>query len=173
MTSPDVPVFTAPIALYAGSFDPVTHGHEDLITRSLAFAGRLVVAVAHNPNKQPLFSVEERVGFIRNGEAGASPDSLLGANGLLEIKTKLPHLQLEVLLSDAMPTDHRAQVQGQLWIAEREWCDFVSYWPRLPLFVKRIHRDEAYIKTLQEGVAVFLAELHDLQAKFEPQEKAA
>lgn len=65
MTSPDVPGFTAPIALYAGSFDPVTHGHEDLITRSLAFAGRLVVAVAHNPNKQPLFSVEERVGFIR------------------------------------------------------------------------------------------------------------
>ncbi len=62
MTAPDAP---GPVALYAGSFDPVTHGHEDLITRSLGFVGRLVVAVAHNPNKTPLFSVEERVGFIR------------------------------------------------------------------------------------------------------------
>ena len=43
MTPPDVPGFEVPVALYAGSFDPITHGHEDLITRSLAFAGRLVV----------------------------------------------------------------------------------------------------------------------------------
>lgn len=53
------------IALYAGSFDPVTHGHEDLIKRTLTFADRLIVAVANNVNKQPLFSVDERMGFIR------------------------------------------------------------------------------------------------------------
>ena len=53
------------IALYAGSFDPITHGHEDLIKRSLEFVDRLVVAVTTNVAKQPLFSVEERVGFIR------------------------------------------------------------------------------------------------------------
>ena len=51
------------IALYAGSFDPVTHGHEDLIKRTLTFADHLIVAVANNMNKQPLFSVEERMGF--------------------------------------------------------------------------------------------------------------
>lgn len=65
MTAPDAPRAVPSVALYAGSFDPVTHGHEDLIARSLGFADRLVVAVAHNPNKSPLFSVEERVGFIR------------------------------------------------------------------------------------------------------------
>lgn len=53
------------VALYAGSFDPITLGHADLIKRTLAFADRLVVAVAHNVNKQPLFTVEERMGFIR------------------------------------------------------------------------------------------------------------
>ncbi len=53
------------VALYAGSFDPVTHGHEDLIKRTLTFADRLIVAVAHNVNKQPLFTVEERMHFIR------------------------------------------------------------------------------------------------------------
>jgi pantetheine-phosphate adenylyltransferase len=53
------------VALYAGSFDPITHGHEDLIQRTFAFADRLIVAVATNVSKQPLFTVEERIGFIR------------------------------------------------------------------------------------------------------------
>ncbi len=53
------------VALYAGSFDPITRGHEDIIQRSLAFVDRLVVAVATNGAKQPLFSVEERVRFVR------------------------------------------------------------------------------------------------------------
>ena len=53
------------VAIYAGSFDPITRGHEDLMRRSLEFVDRLVVAVATNVSKQPLFSVEERVHFIR------------------------------------------------------------------------------------------------------------
>jgi pantetheine-phosphate adenylyltransferase len=52
-------------AVYAGSFDPITRGHEDLIRRSLGFVDRIVVAVATNVAKQPLFTLEERVGFIR------------------------------------------------------------------------------------------------------------
>lgn len=101
----------------------------------------------------------ELVGFIRNGRKGASPDSLIGANGMCEIKTKLAHLQAEVLLADKVPTDHIAQCQGNLWVAEREWIDFVSYWPRMPLFVKRVYRDEAYIATLAKEVDLFLAEM--------------
>ena len=52
-------------AVYAGSFDPITRGHEDLIRRSLQFVDRIVVAVATNSSKQPMFSVEERMEFIR------------------------------------------------------------------------------------------------------------
>ena len=52
-------------AVYAGSFDPITRGHEDLIRRSLQFVDRVVVAVATNSSKQPLFTVDERVDFIR------------------------------------------------------------------------------------------------------------
>ncbi|HJU88340.1 MAG TPA: pantetheine-phosphate adenylyltransferase [Gemmatimonadaceae bacterium] len=52
-------------AIYAGSFDPITRGHEDLIQRSLSFVDRLVVAVATNIAKQPLFTVDERLTFIR------------------------------------------------------------------------------------------------------------
>jgi pantetheine-phosphate adenylyltransferase len=56
---------TSRIAIYAGSFDPITRGHEDLMHRSLEFVDRLVVAVATNSSKTPLFSVEERVALIR------------------------------------------------------------------------------------------------------------
>lgn len=114
-----------------------------------------------------------QIGFMRRGDAGASPDSLVGNDGLLEIKTKLAHLQLDVLLTDEFPSEHRAQCQGQLWIAEREWVDFVSYWPGLPLFAKRVFRDEEYIKRLAEAVRAFNAEMEETIAKVQQYRRAA
>jgi pantetheine-phosphate adenylyltransferase len=70
-------------AIYAGSFDPITRGHEDLIRRSLEFVDRLVVAVAVNVNKTPLFSPQERVGFIRAAVAGESRVEVREFEGLL------------------------------------------------------------------------------------------
>lgn len=106
------------------------------------------------------------VGFIRNGDKGASPDSLIDTDGCLEIKSKLPHLQLDVLLKKEMPTEHIPQVQGQLWVAEREWCDFVSYWPKLKPFIKRVYRDEAYIKVLSDEVRRFNDELNEFEERY-------
>ncbi len=101
----------------------------------------------------------KRVGFIRNGDRGASPDSLLGENGGLEIKTALPHIQIERLLSGRLPPEHKAQVQGNIWIAERDWWEFVSYWPRLPLLTVRVPRDDEYIRTMASEVEKFNDEL--------------
>lgn len=100
-----------------------------------------------------------RVGFIRNGRKGGSPDSLIGDNGGLEIKTALPDIQIERLLKGELPSEHKAQVQGNLWIAEREWWDFVSYWPKLPLLRVRVFRDDDYIKTMAGEVDRFNDEL--------------
>ena len=71
------------IAIYAGSFDPITRGHEDLIRRSLEFVDRLVVAVATNSTKQPLFAAEERVAFIREAVADDSRVEARQFHGLL------------------------------------------------------------------------------------------
>lgn len=101
----------------------------------------------------------ELVGFIRNGDVGCSPDSLIGESGMLEIKTAAPHVLIELLRKDQFPPEHRAQCQGALWVAEREWIDIAIYWPRLPLFVKRATRDEQYIAELASAVAAFNAEL--------------
>jgi hypothetical protein len=66
----------------------------------------------------------QQVGFIVNGDKGCSPDSLIGEDGALEIKTALPHIQVERLLKGDLPAEHRAQVQGVMWVAERQWLDF-------------------------------------------------
>ncbi|WP_432415353.1 lambda exonuclease family protein [Chromohalobacter israelensis] len=101
----------------------------------------------------------EQVGIILNHGVGYSPDCLVNGNGLAEIKTKLPKHQIEVLLNDEIPQEHIAQCQGGLWVSEREWIDFVSYWPGMPLFVKRIYRDDAMIRTIAERVESFHEEL--------------
>lgn len=119
----------------------------------------------------------ERVGFVVNGFKGCSPDSLIGDRGALEIKTKLPHLLIDVLLRDEVPPEHKAQCQGVLWVCEREWIDFTAYWPKLPQFIKRMTRDEEYIKTLASAVDQFNTELYELVERIrrygEPIAKAA
>lgn len=115
----------------------------------------------------------QQVGFITNGPKGCSPDSLIDANGMLEIKTKLPHLLLAVLESDTFPAEHRAQCQGQLWVAEREWVDLVCYWPKMPPFIKRAYRDDAYIAEIAAAVDQFNDELATLVAKWQPDEARA
>lgn len=103
----------------------------------------------------------QAVGFMRRGRIGASPDSLIGDDGLLEIKTKLPALQLEVLERGSLPPEHKAQVQGQLLVSGRAYCDFVSYWPKLPIFITRVERDEPYIKALDQALSDFIGELDE------------
>lgn len=110
-------------------------------------------------------AVPELVGFLRNGQKGASPDSLVGDTGMLEIKTKLPDLLIDVLIRDEFPAEHKAQCQGALWVAEREWIDIAVYWPKLPLFIKRAHRDESYIADMSLAVDAFNSELADVVEK--------
>lgn len=100
-----------------------------------------------------------RVGFIRSGNKGCSPDSLIGTNGILEIKTGLPHILIEAMFRDDCPPEHVAQCQGNLWVAQREWIDLCVYWPKMPLVCHRVHRDEAYIDKLARAVDLFNEEL--------------
>lgn len=100
-----------------------------------------------------------RVGFIVNGPKGCSPDALVGEHGMAEFKTALPAILIDRLLKGGLPPEHKAQVQGNLWVAERDWIDLCIFWPRLPLFKVRVHRDETYIAELSRAVDAFNAEL--------------
>lgn len=107
----------------------------------------------------------QSVGFLRNGDKGASPDGLIGDRGMFEAKSKLPHMLIDCLMRDDFPPEHKAQCQGALWVAEREWIDIVVYWPKLPLFVKRAYRDEAYIASIATAVKNFNEELAEIVEK--------
>lgn len=108
-----------------------------------------------------------QIGFIRNGPVGWSPDSLIGENGALEIKTQRADLLIDTILKDEFPSEHKAQCQGGLWVGEREWIDLCVYWPKMPTFIKRVYRDEAYIKTLAGEVDRFRSELAELVSRIE------
>lgn len=70
-------------ALYAGTFDPITYGHLDIIRRTAKLFDTLTVAVAHNPSKQPLFSLTERVELVQQATADLTNVSVIGFSGLL------------------------------------------------------------------------------------------
>jgi hypothetical protein len=79
---------------------------------------------------------------------GYSPDGLVGDDGLIEIKAPRQKNHLKWLLACAVPAEHWPQVQTGLAVTGRVWCDFISYAPGLPLFVKRCRRDETTIEQL-------------------------
>jgi putative phage-type endonuclease len=95
--------------------------------------------------------------------AGASPDGLVGDDGQLEIKCPNTATHIDTLLTQTVPSKYNTQMQWQMACTGRQWCDFVSFDPRLPtelqLFVKRVPRDNAYIQMLEEEVKKFLTEL--------------
>lgn len=76
--------------------------------------------------------VVEEVAFIAHPDltyVGVSPDGLIGSDGMLEIKCPQPKTHIEYLAAKKLPSKYRWQVQGQLWVAKRDWCDFVSFHP--------------------------------------------
>jgi putative phage-type endonuclease len=108
----------------------------------------------------------DEVGFVPHPSiimAGASPDGLVGDDGLLEIKCPNTATHIETLLSQTVPGKYNTQMQFQMACTNRSWCDFVSFDNRLPselqLFVKRVPRDNMYIRLMEEEIVKFLNEL--------------
>lgn len=105
---------------------------------------------------------------------GASPDGLIGPDGLVEIKCPNTATHIETLLGENIAGKYNTQIQVQLSCTDRKWCDFVSFDPRLPvdmqLFIKRILRDDIFIAEMEREVKLFLGEtaskINELNAKF-------
>jgi hypothetical protein len=123
----------------------------------------------HEPDLRARYAFDhdiniEQVGFLRSNmiATGCSPDGLVGVDGMIEIKSSEPDLLIELLDSGRAPTQHMAQIQGNLWITGREWCDLVIGWPKLPLFTVRVKRDEPYMANLRRELERFNQELHEM-----------
>jgi putative phage-type endonuclease len=108
----------------------------------------------------------QQVGFVPHpiiNMAGASPDGLVGTDGLLELKCPTTATHIETLLTGAIPDKYFKQMQFQMACTDREWCDFASYDPRMPermrLFVKRVNRDAEAVGEIETEIRAFLTEI--------------
>lgn len=119
------------------------------------------------------------VGFLPHpsiAETGASPDGLVGEDGLVEFKCPTVSVHLDTLDKEEIAQEYVLQMQWQMCCTGRQWCDFASYDPRFPeamrLYVRRIPRDDILIRALEKDVTDFLTELRDtvhrLRLKYEP-----
>lgn len=95
--------------------------------------------------------------------AGASPDGLVGEDGLVEIKCPNTATHIDTLLTQTVPAKYITQMQFQMACTGRQWCDFVSFDPRMPqkaqIFIKRVLRDDLFIKEVESEIKKFLAEV--------------
>jgi putative phage-type endonuclease len=133
------------------------------------------VAMQHGTDTEPLARAAyedyadilvDEVGFVPHPSiimAGASPDGLVGDDGLIEIKCPNTATHIETLLTRTVPSKYNTQMQFQMACTGREWCDFVSFDNRLPqdlqLFVTRVPRDKMYGRLMEEEIVKFLNEL--------------
>ncbi len=122
----------------------------------------------------------EQVAFVPHpsiADSGCSPDGLVGTDGLVEIKAPLTATHIETLKGRAVPAKYVTQIQWQLACTGRQWCDFVSYDPRMPeamkFFCVRVHRVPEIIEGLEKEVITFLNEIratiNELQNAYDPQ----
>ena len=129
-------------------------------------AGTLKEPLAREYYELITYCTVKEVGFVkRDDSVGCSPDGLVGEDGLIEIKCPLGKTHTRYILEDKVPSTYKSQIQGQLWVTQRRWCDFLSYRPenlKRPHFIKRVYRDEDYIKELAIQVTIFVAELKKL-----------
>jgi putative phage-type endonuclease len=107
----------------------------------------------------------------------ASTDGLVGDDGILEIKCLGSINHLDILLSGEIPEDYHWQMLGGMACAERQWCDFVSFDPRLPddlkLFVKRFSRQDALIRGMELEVVQFLKEVEEMLQRLKSRNREA
>ncbi len=122
------------------------------------------------------------IGFVNHPDiemCGASPDGIIGEGGMVEIKCPNTATHIDTLRGQAVPKKYTTQMQFQMACTGADWCDFVSYDPRMPdamrLFVARVGRDGELIESLAADVTDFLKEIDDTVAellKTYSQEKA-
>jgi len=112
----------------------------------------------------------EEVGLCYHDEKklyASSPDGLVGEDGLVEIKCPLAHTQIGYLLDNAFPKTYFQQVQGQLFVTGRKWCDFFSFYPGLRPILIRVKPDKAFQKALNIEIEKFCKKLEEVVNKIQ------
>lgn len=146
----------------------ITKLTQDLLNKDKSFQGNYATERGQElePDAIDCYSITKDV-EVNNGGLfiaddlfyGASPDGIIGDNGLLEIKSVFDEAHVSNMLNNRAYIDYYPQLQGQLLCSGRRWVDWMSYHPELPPVITRVYRDEEYIdklqKYLREGIELY------------------
>lgn len=104
---------------------------------------------------------------LSDGDAlyGASPDGMVGKDGAIEIKCPMLSTHVSYLLEGKLPSDYFQQVQGQLFVTGRRWCDFISYYPGMNPLIVRVLPDKGFQEKLKAELESFCTELEEVVHK--------
>ena len=112
------------------------------------------------------FNVVDNGGFFEYSEwVGASPDGLIGDEGILEIKSPAYSTLIDYILTNRLPSEYTYQVQGQLYVTKRKWCDFVAYHPKLPLVLIRVEPDPIIQEQIKTALDIAIKEASEIIEK--------
>lgn len=100
--------------------------------------------------------------FAYDDYTGASPDGLIGTDGLIEVKSPAFNTMINYLKKQVVPNQYKWQVQGQLFVTGREWCDFMAYHPKLPVLIKRVYPDKDMFDTLRNELDIAIQSVKDI-----------
>ncbi len=122
--------------------------------------GKELEPIARQAYELETFNKVQEVGFIEYDEyIGGSPDGMIGDNGILEIKCPKWNTLVGYILEDAIPKDYMYQMQGNLFVSGRDYCDFYVFHPKFKTILRRVDRDEKMIKDIQNRLTIAVEEV--------------
>lgn len=147
--------------LYQVAGERITKKAEDTYVNAAMIRGLELEAEARSFYELVTGRIVTQVGLCLSDElpVGSSPDGLVSHDGVLEIKCPLIHTQVGYLLDGKLPEDYFPQVQGQLFVTGRKWCDFLSYYPSMRPLLVRVEADPAFQEALKRELGQFCTDL--------------
>lgn len=146
-------------AIYKVVYEKLTGESPENFPSDYMERGHEMEPLAREAYELQTFNTVEDGGFWEMDEwVGASPDGLVGDDGMVEIKSPAYNTMIAYLLKPKLPPIYKWQVHGQLMVTGRQWCDFMCYHPKLKPLIIRIERDEAAIKELSDKLTESIAE---------------
>ncbi len=148
--------------LYRLAGETITGIVEESYTNAVMERGKVMEAEARQLYQLVAGEEVKEIGFCLADGYGASPDGLVGKEGLLEIKCPLISTHVSYLLENKLPSEYFIQTQGQLLFTGKKWVDFISYYGSMKPLIVRTFRDEKFIKSLRVELELFVNELKEV-----------
>ena len=134
-------------------FERATGEQPESFSNDYMERGHELEPMAIDTYKMVSFNDVQNGGFFElNDWVGASPDGIVDSDGIVEVKSPSFNTMIDYIIKNELPKKYFWQVHGQLWVTNRNWCDFIAYHPKLKPVIIRVERDETAIKSLSESI---------------------